>query len=84
MRKLLVFISIVLFSVSFVLAQTNGYKPGDNAIDFKLKSTDGKVYSLADLNKGKGFIVIFTNIIITTKPPNLLMICTFNTQGIIR
>jgi peroxiredoxin len=60
MRKLLVFISIVLFSVSFVLAQTNGYKPGDNAIDFKLKSTDGKVYSLADLNKGKGFIVIFT------------------------
>ncbi len=60
MRKLLVFISIVLFSVSFVQAQTNGYKPGDNAIDFKLKSTDGKVYSLADLNKGKGFIVIFT------------------------
>jgi peroxiredoxin len=60
MRKLIIFISILLLSNSIIQAQTNGYKPGDNAIDFKLKATDGKTYSLEDLNKGKGFIVIFT------------------------
>lgn len=37
-----------------------GYQPGDKAIDFKLKSVDGKFYSMADYKDAKGFIVIFT------------------------
>jgi peroxiredoxin len=63
MRKL----ALLLFSV-FVLtvsseAQNNtkkGYEPGDIATDFKLKNVDGKLVSLADYKKAKGFIVIFT------------------------
>lgn len=38
----------------------NGYKIGDKATDFKLKSVDEKFYSLADYKDAKGFIVIFT------------------------
>ncbi len=37
-----------------------GYKPGDKATDFKLKSVDGKFYSLSDYKDAKGFIVVFT------------------------
>lgn len=37
-----------------------GYKPGDKATDFKLKSVDGKMYSMADYKSAKGFIVVFT------------------------
>lgn len=39
---------------------TTGYKVGDKARDFKLKNIDGKMLSLADYKKAKGFIVIFT------------------------
>lgn len=60
MKKIIVFIAILIAVTFEVFGQTSGYKPGDNAIDFKLKATDGKTYSLADLDKGKGFIVIFT------------------------
>lgn len=38
----------------------NGYTIGDEATDFKLKNVDGKMVSLADYSKAKGFIVIFT------------------------
>lgn len=37
-----------------------GYKPGDKAMDFKLKNIDGKMVSLADYKSAKGFIVVFT------------------------
>jgi peroxiredoxin len=37
-----------------------GYKPGDTATDFKLKATDGKMYSMSDYKDAKGFIVVFT------------------------
>jgi len=37
-----------------------GYKVGDKATDFKLKSVDGKMYSMADYKDAKGFIVVFT------------------------
>ncbi len=37
-----------------------GYKTGDVATDFKLKSVDGKMYSLSDYKDAKGFIVVFT------------------------
>jgi peroxiredoxin len=60
MKKLSVVITILLSLSYFAQAQTSGYKPGDKAIDFNLKSTDGSFQSLASLSKGKGFIVIFT------------------------
>ncbi|HEU0137245.1 MAG TPA: thioredoxin family protein [Flavobacterium sp.] len=37
-----------------------GYEVGSIATDFNLKSTSGKMVSLKDYNKAKGFIVIFT------------------------
>lgn len=48
---------------SFVIGKTmlsNGYEPGDKATDFKLKSVDGKNYSMSDYKDAKGFIVVFT------------------------
>lgn len=63
MRGLIV--SIVVFSsilLNNAMAQevAKGYKIGDKATDFKLKSVDEKFYSLADYKDAKGFIVIFT------------------------
>lgn len=37
-----------------------GYEVGDEAADFKLKNIDGKMVSLSDFEKAKGFIVVFT------------------------
>lgn len=37
-----------------------GYHIGDTATDFELKNIDGKMVSLADFEKAKGFILIFT------------------------
>jgi len=37
-----------------------GYQPGDKAADFTLKGADGKMYSMSDYKKAKGFIVVFT------------------------
>ncbi len=53
---------ILFFSSLFVgeSVVSNGYKPGDKAADFKLKSVDGKMYSMADYKDAKGFIVVFT------------------------
>lgn len=48
---------------SFIIGGTNlsnGYEPGDKATDFKLKSVDGKNYSMSDYKDAKGFIVVFT------------------------
>ncbi|WP_291133326.1 thioredoxin family protein [Flavobacterium sp. UBA7682] len=53
---------IVFFSTFFAgdNAVSEGYQPGDKATDFKLKSVDGKMYSMADYKDAKGFIVVFT------------------------
>lgn len=53
---------IIFFSSLFVgeTPVSNGYQPGDKATDFKLKSVDGKMYSMADYKDAKGFIVVFT------------------------
>ena len=59
---------ILFFSSLFVGENTvsNGYQPGDKATDFKLKSVDGKMYSMADYkdavlsNKTKASRVSFT------------------------
>jgi len=54
---------LVLAVSAFTLNKTDvdgGYKVGDIATDFKLKNIDGSMVSLADFNKAKGFIVVFT------------------------
>lgn len=52
---------ILLVAISaFTIAPDKGYKVGDEASDFSLKNVDGKMVSLADYKKAKGFIVIFT------------------------
>ena len=52
----------VLLSSYFVAGSlvSTGYQPGDKATDFKLKSVDGKMYSMANYKDAKGFIVVFT------------------------
>jgi peroxiredoxin len=58
-------ISSLLFVFTFFIGLANsnpptGYKIGDIASDFSLKSVDGKMYSMADYKSAKGFIVVFT------------------------
>lgn len=57
--KMLAAAAIVVFMSAFTAPGT-GYKVGDIATDFKLKSTDGKTVSLSDFKSAKGFIVVFT------------------------
>lgn len=57
------FTLLSIFLSSFLIGGnpvSNGYKPGDVATDFKLKSVDGKNYSMADYKDAKGFIIVFT------------------------
>lgn len=58
--KTLLFTSILLVLTTSHTTVDIGYKVGDMAGDFKLKNVDGKMVSLADDKKAKGFIVIFT------------------------
>ena len=53
---------LVFFSTYFIAGNivSNGYQPGDKATDFRLKSVDGKMYSMSDYKEAKGFIVVFT------------------------
>lgn len=51
---------VVAFSAFTAKDGGNGYKVGDVATDFSLKSTDGKMVSLKDFGSAKGFIVVFT------------------------
>ncbi len=52
---------ILLVAISaFTVVPDKGYKVGDEASDFSLKNVDGKMVSLANYKKAKGFIVIFT------------------------
>lgn len=56
------FAFVVLFSLTAfsTITVSNGYKVGDIATDFKLQNVNGKMVSLTDYKKAKGFIVIFT------------------------
>lgn len=58
MKKIGLLLFIVTLSMSFT--NTSGYKIGDKATDFKLKSVDNKMYSMADYKDAKGFIIVFT------------------------
>jgi len=57
--SLLVVIAAFFFS-AFTPDVPTPYKIGDKATDFKLKSVDGKMYSMSDFKSAKGFIVVFT------------------------
>lgn len=57
MKKLVVLMIAAFIGVS---AFAQGYKPGDKAMDFKLKNIDGKMVSLTDYKDAKGIIVVFT------------------------
>jgi peroxiredoxin len=54
---------VFAFVSSFLIGESmvsEGYQPGDKATDFRLKSVDGKMYSMSDYKDAKGFIVVFT------------------------
>ncbi len=57
--KRIIFLAIIA-GVFAAFTAPPGYQPGDKAIDFRLKSTEGKMTSLADFKDAKGFIVVFT------------------------
>lgn len=46
--------------VAFTVTAQTGFKVGDTASDFNLKGVDDKMYSLADMEDVKGYIVTFT------------------------
>lgn len=50
----------LLMGVLMSFTNPTGYKVGDKAADFKLKSVDNKMYSMSDYKDAKGFIVVFT------------------------
>ncbi|MGG7036548.1 MAG: thioredoxin family protein [Flavobacterium sp.] len=56
---LLLFVTI-FFIAGFTPDTPTPYKIGDTATDFKLKSVDGKMYSMSDFKDAKGFIIVFT------------------------
>jgi peroxiredoxin len=58
MKKFGILTLLTVILMSFT--NTSGYQPGDKATDFKLKSVDGKMYSMYDYKDAKGFIVVFT------------------------
>lgn len=62
MKKLQIAILAVIVAAAsaFTVKHVNGYKVGDIATDFSLKSTNNKMVSLKDYKSAKGFIVIFT------------------------
>jgi peroxiredoxin len=63
MKKSILLLSVGLIAVlSAFRAFDNpgGYKVGDTARDFNLKNVDGKMLSLAGIDKAKGYIVVFT------------------------
>lgn len=59
LASLLVLIAVFILS-GFATDVPTPYKIGDKATDFRLKSVDGKMYSMADYKDAKGFIVVFT------------------------
>ena len=58
LSSLLLFVSV--FFIAGFTPDAPPYKIGDKATDFKLKSVDGKTYSMSDFKDAKGFIVVFT------------------------
>ena len=54
-------VSVLMIALmSILMASAQGYKVGDEAMNFKLKNIDGQMISLADYSSEKGVVVIFT------------------------
>ncbi len=53
-------IAVLLTVIASFKPEADGYQVGDAIEDFSLKNIDGKMVSLADYKKAKGFIVVFT------------------------
>ena len=69
MKKTGFILGLIIFMIFLIQANSKkmentlvhkGYKVGDIATDFKLKSVDNKMVSLSDYKEAKGYIVIFT------------------------
>lgn len=60
LKPILALTAVVLFSAFTIISDSEGYKVGDIATDFKLENIDGNMVSLSDYKEAKGFIVIFT------------------------
>lgn len=58
--KLFAAAAFVLTLTAFNTTNKTGYDVGDVATDFSLENIDGKMVSLKDFKKAKGFIVVFT------------------------
>ena len=58
--KSILVLAVFAIATAFTFVPEEGYKVGDVASDFSLKNVDGKMVSLADFSKAKGFIVVFT------------------------
>ncbi|MDP5092020.1 MAG: thioredoxin family protein [Polaribacter sp.] len=59
-QKIVLCSVVFLITTAFTTSTENGYKVGDAIEDFSLKNVDGKMVSLSDYKKAKGFIIIFT------------------------
>ena len=54
-------VSLLLIAfMGILIASAQGYKVGDEAMNFKLKNIDGQMISLSDYSDEKGVVVIFT------------------------
>ena len=62
MKKTIIWgvMSTLLFIGSGFMVPMKGLQPGDKAMVFKLKNTDGKTVVLGDHASAKGYIVVFT------------------------
>ena len=60
MRIFSLFLLVVTLVISSGFVPVTGYKIGDEVSDFSLKNVDGKMVSLSDYKKAKGFIIVFT------------------------
>lgn len=56
-----IFTSFIFSLLTLSFAFAGGYKVGDKAADFSLKSVDGKMVSLKDFTDAKGVVIIFTS-----------------------
>lgn len=60
MLKGILTVAISFMIISSYSDDNTGYKPGDNAGDFRLKNVNGKIVSMGDFPEVQGFILIFT------------------------
>lgn len=51
---------LLAFGQPATISAPSGLNPGDKAADFRLKSVDGSMVSMADYKDARGFIVVFT------------------------